>query len=172
MRKIIKEKKGDVFQILFMLVMIMAVALVGLIALVLSTGVLNFWEDSGMLNDTAIGREVIDDLQDTAAPTTDYAIFFLFIGMNIGIVIAAVRTQFSSIVIFLFILMTFISILISAGMVNIYQGFAQQPDALEASSQLTLTNFIFSRYLPLIISVLSALYLLIMYGKGGGDIVT
>ena len=166
-----KNKKGDVFQVLFMLVLILGVAIVGLICLVLTNNVNNFWDDSGLLNKTAVGTQAIDTMQDTAPKTTDYAIFFMFLGMNIGVVIAAVRTNFSATVIFLFILLTLVAIMIAAGFVNMYQGLAQQPEILTSSSQLTLTNFIFSQYLPLIISVICALVMLIMYGKSGGDII-
>ena len=62
--------------------------------------------------------------------------------------------------------------MISAGMVNMYQGFAQQSSIIDVSGNLVLTNFIFSKYLPLIISVISALVMLFMYGKSGQDIIS
>lgn len=170
LRKIARQKKGDVFQIMFMLVLIFAIAVVGLLTLVLTTRVNSFWDSSNLLNDTAIGTRAIDQLQDTAPRTTDYAIFFLFLGMNIGIVVAAVKTNFSPAIIFLFILLTLIEIMVAAGIVNMYQGLAQQPSIIDVSNELTLTNFIFSKYLPLIISMISAFVMLIMYGKSGQDI--
>jgi len=166
----IKQKKGDVFQVLFMIVLILGSALVGLITLTLTTRVNDFWDSSGMLNETSSGQEAIDTMQDTAPKTTDYAILFLFLGMNIGIVISAVRTNFSATIIFLFILLTLVAIIIAAGAVNIYQGMAQQPTVIDVSSQLTFTNILFSRYFPLMISVICAFVMLIMYGKSGQDI--
>lgn len=170
MKSLLKDKRGDVFQVLFMIVLVLGVAIVGLITLVLTTRVNDFWDSSGLLNGTAVGEEAIDSLQDTAPKTTDYAVFFLFIGMNIGVVIAAVRTNFSATVIFMFILLTLIAIMFAAGAVNIYQGLAQQPEILDVSNELTLTNFIFSKYLPLIVSVICGFVMILMYGKSGGDI--
>ena len=170
-RKLITQKKGDVFQVLFMIVLIFAVAVVGLLMFVLTSRVNEFWEESGLLNETEAGTAAIETMSETAPRTTDYAIFFLFLGMNIGVLIAAVRTNFSAAVIFLFILLTLIAIMMSAGMVNMYQGLAQQPSIIDVSSKLTLTNFIFSRYLPLVISMICAVVMLIMYGKSGGDII-
>lgn len=168
---ILKEKKGDVFQVLFMISLILGIAIIGLICLVLSTRVNEFWDSSGLLNNTAVGTHAIDQIQDTAPKTTDYAIFLMFLGMNIGILVAAVRTNFSATVIFLFILLTLIAILIAAGAVNMYQGLAQQPSISDVSDDLTLTNFLFSRYFPLIVSMICALVMLIMYGKNSGDII-
>lgn len=166
---VVRSKKGDMFQVLFMLAILTGVAIVGLICLYLATNINNFWDSSGLLNNTAVGTQAINQLQDTAPKTTDYAVLFLFIGLNIGILISAVKTNFSPIVIFLFILLALIAIMISAGMVNIYQGLAQQPDVLSVSSGLTYTNFIFSKYLPLTVSIICALVMLIMWGKSGGE---
>ena len=172
MNLLLKQKKGDIFQVLFMLVIILIVAIVGLICLVLTTRVNEFWDDSGLLNDTQVATDAIDTMQDTAPRTTDYAVLFLFLGLNIGIMVAAVRTNFSAVIIFMFILLTLIAIMFAAGSVNLYQGLAQQSSISDVSSNLTATNFIFSKYLPLVTSMICAMIMLIMYGKSGGDIVT
>lgn len=170
MRAFVSQKKGDIFQVLFMIVLVFGVAVVGLLVYVMTHNVNQFWDESGLLNQTAVGEQAIDTLQDTAPKTTDYAIFFLFLGMNIGVLVAAVRTNFSATVIFLFILLTLLAIMVAAGVVNMYQGLAQQPSIIDISNDLTLTNFIFSRYMPLVISIICGLVMLVMYGKSGADI--
>lgn len=165
------NRKGDVFQVLFMIALLLGVAITGLLILVLTTGVNDFWDSSGLLNGTAVGVQAIDTLQETAPRTTDYVVLFLFIGMNIGVMIAAVRTNFSVMAIFLFILLTIIAIMFAAGAVNMYQGLAQQPSIIAISSELTFTNFIFSRYLPLVISGICALIMIVMYSKSGQEII-
>ena len=167
-----KQKKGDIFQILIVLIIIFVVALIGFITLTLTTRVNTFWDESELLNDTAVGMKAIDTLQDTAPRTTDYAILFLFLGMNIGVVISAVRTNFTPVTIILFIFLTLISIIVAAGMVNMYQGLAQTPSVIDIGESLTFTGFLFSKYLPLLITIISAFVMLIMYGKSGGDIIS
>lgn len=168
---IINKKKGDIFQVLFAIALLLGVSIAGLLLLKMTTEVNNFWDDSGLLNETEIGKQSIDTIQDIAPSTTDYAILFLFLGLNIGIVVAAVRTNFSVVVIFLFILLTLIAIIFAAASVNMYQGLAQQEEIVEVSTQLTFINFIFSRWFPLIISIICGLVMLIMYGKSGADMV-
>lgn len=163
------NKKGDMFQVLFLIVILLVVSIVGLLFLTMTVKVNNFWDDSGMLNDTIVGTESIDTMQDIAPKTTDYAIFFLFIGLNIGVLAAAVKTNFSPVIIFAFLLLTLIAIMVAAGAVNMYQGLAQQDEILSTSDQLTLTNFIFSEYFPLVISVLCGAVMIIMWGKSGGE---
>ena len=172
LRPIIKQKKGDMFQILIVLIILFAVTLVAFICLTLTTRVNTFWDDSGMLNDSATAKEAIDKMQDTAPKTTDYAILFLFLGMNIGVIISAVRTNFSPITIILFIFLTFIAIMVAAGMVNMYQGLAQTPSVADIGESLPLTGFLFSKYLPLIICILSAITMILMFGKQSSDMIT
>jgi len=167
----LKQKKGDMFQILIVLIIIFVAAIIGFICLVLTTGVNTFWDDSGMLNGTATGTKAIDQMQQSAPNITDWAILLLFLGMNIGVVISAVRTNFTPATIILFIFLTLIAIMISAGMVNMYQGLVQTPSVADMGAQLTLTNFIFSKYLPLVICILSAFVMLLMYGKSSGEII-
>ena len=163
------NKKGDIFQIFIVLIILTAVAIAGFLMLVMTSQVNNYWKSSGIMPVNSTADKATTVMQDTSYKTTDYAIFFLFLGLNIGVVISAVRTNFSATIIFLFILLTFLAVMISAGMVNIYQGLAHSvPDV---GSKLTLTNYVFSKYTPLIMCVISALIIIIMYGKTGSDVV-
>ena len=162
----IKKKKGDIFQVIFMLILIFAVSVAGLICLVLTTHVNNFWDSSGLLNESQTATDSVDTMQRLAPQTTDYTIFFLFIGLVLGTTIAAVRTNFSAATMLVFIFLTFIAVLEAAGFVNMYRGLADQEAILPISQTLHWTNFIFSKYLPLFTIILCALVMLIMYGKG------
>ena len=164
MRSIIK-KKGDIFQVIFMLILVFAVALVGLICLVLTSNVNTFWDESGLLNESQTATDSVNTMQRLAPQTTDYTIFFLFVGLILGTTIAAVRTNFSAATMLVFIFLTFIAVLSAAGFVNMYRGLADQAAIIPVSEQLHWTNFIFSKYLPLFTIILCALVMLIMYGK-------
>jgi hypothetical protein len=167
------NKKGDVFQLLVVLILLFVTAIVGLLFLTLSNKVNEFWTTSGIMNGTqnqgALNAQ--QTIQATSAPTTDYMIFFLFLGANLGLIAGAVRTKFSPTIIFFFILLLFITILIASGIVNIYQGFATGSATSTTASQLTLTNFIFSKYLPVIMTGIGILVMLVAWGKSGGDII-
>jgi hypothetical protein len=168
------NRKGDAFQIPVVLTIVFVCGIVGLLMLTLSGKINTFWLESGMLNNTENPTAVnaVTKIQATSVPTTDYMIFFIFLGSNIALLVSAVKTKFSPTVIFFFILLLFITIIISMGLVQVYQGFATADVTSEFASQLTLTNFIFSRYTPLIMTCIGILSMLIMWGKSGGDIVT
>lgn len=100
MRNILDNKKGDVFQIFIVLIITTAVAIVALILLVMSNQVTHYWNESSLMINDSVADKANKVLIDTGPKTTDYAIFFLFLGLNIGVIIAAARTNFSATIIF------------------------------------------------------------------------
>ncbi|MFX1312074.1 MAG: hypothetical protein ACFFHD_05635 [Promethearchaeota archaeon] len=164
------NKKGDIFQVMFMLILIFAVAIVGLICLFLTTNINNFWDDSGLLNQSEKAGESIDTMQRIAPKTTDYTILFLFIGLIMGTTIAAIKTNFSVVTILLFIFLTMVAVMEAAGFVNLYRGLADDSAIRSVSQDLHWTDFIFSKYLPLLTICICALMMILMYAKSGGEI--
>lgn len=171
MRNIIKDKKGNVFSIIFLLLILFIVAIIGLLVMSFSSKVTQSYENTGLFANYTIANNANEKIQETIPYTTDYAVFFLFIGGIVGISISGIKTNFSPTVMFIFFLMTILAIFFAAGLVNIYQGFAQTAALSEFGSQLTLTNVVFSRFTPLITLVLCGFVMLLMWGKTGGDIV-
>ena len=172
LKPLIKNKKGDVFQLIVLLLISFIAAIVGLLFLTLSNKVTQTYEDLGLLNNTAIGQQYNDMMQDTGPKSTDYMIFMLFCGGVIGLLISSAKTNFSPTIFFMFLLLLLITIFIASGMVNIYSGFAQQATLVDEAGQLVLTGFLFSRYTPLIMTIIGGLVMLIMWSKTGGDIMT
>lgn len=165
-------RKGDIFQLPVVLVIVFIAALVGLLFLTMTFKVNQFWDSSGLLNSSAEAIHATDKMQTVAPLYTDYMVFFLFLGANLGLVISAVRTRFSPTLIFFFILILLITIFIASGLVNVYSGFANAPVTSEVSGDLILTNWVFSRYTPLTMTVIGGIIMLIMWGRQGADIVT
>lgn len=165
------NKKGDVFQILFLLLMLFIAAIVGILFLTMTKGVLNSYTLLPVYNNTPELVHTQEVLTDTAPKTTDYLVFFLFLFGYAGVTISAVRTKFSPMTMFFFAILTLITIFVSSGMVNIYQGFAQTEVLATTSQDLTFTNFMFSKYTPAFMLIISALVMIIMWSRSGGDIV-
>lgn len=165
------NRKGDVFQLLFVLIIVFIATVVGLLFWGLTSKVLDAYQNTPAMQASPIAAQTNALLQETGPKTTDYMIFFLFLFSNVGILLSASRTRFSPTVIFLFIILTLITIFVAAGFVNIYQGFAQADALSSAASQLSLTNFVFSKYTPLFMSVMSGLIMFLMWSRSGGEII-
>ena len=170
MISILKNKRGDAFQIIFVLIFLFIIALVGLIFFKLSWEVTGAFQDLKEINDSKIAKEVLSTHKKSLPHIFDELMLFMFLGLTIALIIAAVRTDFSPMVIFLFLILLILTVLNAAAFVNIYQGLAQDPSLIGVSSKLTFTNIIFSRYTPLFFAVLGAVIIILMYGKSGSDI--
>lgn len=166
------NKRGDVFQLIFLIIILLIAAVVGILFLKLGNEMTNTMEEQGLFDDAPNAQLANDTLQAAAPRTTDYMIFFLFLGSVIGLLISASRTRFSPTIMFLFITLLIITIFVASGAVNIYSGLASSPELATENAQLTLTGFILSRYTPLIMTVIGGLIMIIMWGKSGGDILT
>ena len=168
MKKIIniKSKKADIFQIVFLLCIVIVMAIMGLLVGILSYHITEQYK-SPILSNSPTGVKANTQIQQMSIPIMDFFIFFFFLGSNIGLIISAIRTKYSPTIMFLFIMLLLIEILIASGMVNIYQGFHNEPSLAPVSSSFYLTNMLLSKYFPLIISVIGAVVLIFMYSKSG-----
>lgn len=172
MRSILKNKKGDIFQLIFLLIILFIAAIIGILFYSLSSKVTTTYENFETIEENSTADIANKTIAVNLPYITDEFIFFMFLGMIIALIIAAVRTNYSATIIFIFILVLIMAVFIASGFVEMYQGLAQGKELSGYSENLTLTNIIFSRYTPLFICVLGGIILWIMYGKSGGDIVT
>ena len=168
----LKDKRGDMFQLLFLLIILFISSIVGLLFLGMTLNVFDIYKETGLLNETIIGQKSMETLEGNAPYTTDYMIFFLFIGGIIGVCVSAIRTDFSPTLVMLFIFVLIITIFVASGFVNIYSGFAGTSALEEASGKMGITGFIFSRFTPLIFAILGGIIMIIMWSKSVGDIST
>jgi len=160
------NKKGDIFQIFYILIIIIVMAIMALLVGKLSYEFTSAFKNPDLhLQDSPAGTASNDLVQQMAVPLMDFFIFFFFLGANIGIFIGAIKTKYSGVMMFLFILLLLIEILVASGIVNIYQGFASVPSLEPIPAKMFLTNLLLSKYFPLIISVIGGVVLIIMYSK-------
>lgn len=164
------NKRGDIFQLIFLLVIVFAIAMIGVVFFKITHSFTTTLDDSGIFSTTPAANKANVMMSGQSRTVPDEMVFFMFLGSMIALLVAAGRTNFSPTVIFLFILLLLMAVFIAGGLVEIYQGTAQSDSMQPEGSQLTLTNIILSRYTPLIICVLGAIILIIMYGKSGSDI--
>jgi hypothetical protein len=164
------NKKGNVFSIFIIIVILLAVALFGLVFSRMIFGFTDSIGDIQMIKDTPTAAQANQQLENSNIPVADGMVFFLFLTSFIGLIIAAVYTKFSPVVIFLFILLIIIGVFASGLAANIYSDMASSPSMTDTSQHLSMTNIILSKYTPMIIGVMAIIIIIIMYSKSGDDI--
>jgi len=165
-----KAKKG-IFALLLIIAILTITAVFGLITYRTIKGVNQVYDDSGLFEDNPIGNESNIAIKETSKYGIDNMVFFLFLGSIVGLIFGAVKTRFSPILMFLFLMVFLISIFLASTSAEIYHGFATTGDLEETADELTFTGIIFSKYFPLMICIIGAIIMIIMWGKQGGEIV-
>lgn len=166
----IKAKKG-IFALLLLIAILTITAVFGLITYRTIKEVNQVYDDSGLFENNTIGSESNIKIKTTARYGIDNMFFFIFLGGMIGLIFGAVKTKFSPILMFIFILVFLISIFLAAMSAEIYHGFATTGDLEETADELIFIKIILSKFFPLIICVLGGVIMVIMWGKQGGEIV-
>lgn len=163
-----KNKKANVIGLLFILIFIFIIAMFALITMHIGKGFSEKFQELNVTAKDPIAGAVIDDVADMSPSIADELVFFIFLGLNIGVIASAVKTRFNPIVMGVFFILLILAVVIAAGLTNF---FTEAVSLLDET--MTLTGFIFNKYTPLIMCVLSGLIMIIMYGKqptgsGGG----
>lgn len=170
MRSLIKNKRGSFFELPYLIVLLLVIALLGLLFGYMSWKITGAYDGLQQINDTPLAKSVNSNFNQTIPSIVDTFVFLFFLGAIIALLVAAVRTNFSIVVLGLFFLLFLISIFIASGAANIYQGFAGDTNLQEFSVNLVFTAIVFSKWTPLIMVLIGATILLIMYGKSGGSV--
>lgn len=165
-----KDKRGDVLSMIALLVILLIIAVLGLFFFFLSWTFTDEIDKTGVLDSQANAVTVNNKLTNWIPNINDETVLFFFLAMTIGLVVAAVRTNFNPVIIFIFLLLLLVAVFIAAQSANIYRGFADEAVLSAYSSKLTFTNILFSKFTPLIIVLIGAVLLVIMYGKSGSNI--
>ncbi len=164
------QKKG-IFALLLIVAILTITAIFGLLSYRMIKGVNEVYNDSGLFPDGSIGQESNQAIKTTAKYGIDNMFFFVFLGSVIGLIFGAVKTRFSPILMFIFILVFLFAIFLASMSAEIYHGFATNGELEDTANEFIFIKIILSKFFPLIICVIGAVVMIIMWSKQGGEIV-
>lgn len=165
---ILKNKKGSIQDLMFLIVIVFVFALVTLFAFKFMDSFNN--EIQAMPEIPSDAKTSTTTLMGNFSGVIDNSFLFLVIGMGVITLIFAAMVRIHPVFIALFLLFLCFTIFLSAVFSNIYESVADNDQMIGVSSQLTGINLIFS-YLPIIIGGFGSILCIIMYiswkGSGG-----
>jgi len=113
--------------------------------------------------------EEINKVQDFMIPGFDQLVFFVLIAMFIGTIVIAVFTDFHPIVLGVLILAFILLIIVGGLFANVYDEVRDTSILTSTADEFTLTNLVMGSQLPIIITILGAIYIIIILAKRGGQ---
>jgi len=168
MRTIIKNKKGDMPSLIIVLVVIIFVmAVFSLIFSNVFKSILDELEGSGEF--PAASVTTMNFVEDKTIPFLDYAIFFTFIAIIIGLIISSIYIDTHPALAVVFIIMTVVAILLAGLFANILTEVGETSELATTYNSFVYTKLLITHF-PLMVFVVALIVGIVLYGKsrGGG----
>ncbi len=164
-RKLRRNKKGSLQDIIFVAVVILFFAIIILISFKIVSTFNDEIQSSGVVDrfDTGNrGRDAVDTLTGYYPGVIDNTFLFLAIGLGIGALILSALVVIHPIFIALFFIAWVFIIFFCGIFSNIYQEMAASAVLASEASQLVFTSTVLE-FLPLIVGVLGILMIILLY---------
>lgn len=170
MKSLIRNKKGDVTDMLLFVIAVFILFVGFFILAFIVPQITDGLKDAG-LNNSAEGANAIDRLSEFGTVTIQRGVFFLFVGLIISTMVTAFFARTHPIFLFLYILILGISIILSVYLGNAYQTMTETEIFAETLVSQTLLNIVMSNIITIVLAV-GALSMIIVFAKfttGGGQ---
>jgi len=158
-----KNKKGDIFDIISFVVVLTVVAMVCFIFAFTIPQISDGLNEAG-LNSSSEGVGAIDSLHDFGTITMQRGFFLVFAGLIIGMMISAFFIRTHLIWVFLYIIFLGVSIILAVYMGNAYQTMVAQSIFSERAADQVLINLVMNNLIKIVLGA-GALSLIIIFTK-------
>jgi hypothetical protein len=170
LKRFIKNKKGDISSLIFIIVIVLALALfsifISYFANQLTTNLKETAAEAGV-TDIRV-NETMDSMQTNVTDMFDYLWFAIFIGLVIAMIIFSFLVPTHPIFFPIFVIVWVISIVISGPVANIWLNATVNTALNQTAASYGMMNYIMS-HLPWFIGVIGALMLVVLYAKRKHD---
>ncbi len=160
---LIKEKRGDLPDMLVWLVSIFILAIGLFIFAFITPTITNALADAG-LNDSTEGAQAINSVSDIGTVTIQRGFFFLFVGLSISVMITSFLSRTHPIFLFLYILFLAITIVLGTYLGNAYDQLTRIPVFADTLQSQTLINLVMDNLLIISLAI-GALSFIIVFAK-------
>lgn len=166
----IRNKKGDVTDMLVFLVVIFILAIGLFILAFIIPQITDGLEQAG-LNSSSEGANAINRLSDVGTVTIQRGFFLLFMGLIASTMITSFFARTHPIFLFLYILVAGMTVFLGVYLGRAYNQMTESSVFAETLASQTLINIVMSNILTIVVAV-SALSMIIVFAKfsaGGGQ---
>lgn len=168
----VKNKRGDVSDILIFASLVFIFAVVLVIFTFIIPEITQGLRDGG-LNNTPEGSSAIDQLEDFGSKGIQRGFFLIFMGFIFSTFITSFLARTHPVFFFLYLFVLAITILVGSFLGNAYDDVINIPILADQLASQTLINVVMQNYITIILGV-GALSMFIVFGKfstfgKGGD---
>lgn len=162
-RKVKRNKRGDVTDILIFTILIFTFAVILFIFSFIIPEITDGLR-SGGLNNTPEGTSAINQLEDFGSVGIQRGFFLFFVGLIISNLISSFLVRTHPVFLFLYIFILMITVLVGTYLGNAYDQMRNIPILADQLASQNLINIVMENYILIIIGV-SALSMVIVFAK-------
>ena len=157
------SKKGNLIDILYIPIGLIALFVIILIGRPLMSGIAEEMNDTTTMGQQAV--DIVDEANSKYVPTFDYIFLFVFIGLQLGLLITAfwIRTHpvYFVVALVLMVIFTFVTFILS----DFADDFGMSEELVSAYDEFKIMRF-FIQQLPIFEIVFGFIALMVLYAKG------
>jgi len=163
MRKLLKNKKGELTDYLIFLITIFILAIGFFVMIYVIPEIGNGLKNAGM-NSTSEGSDAIESMISIGTGTINMGFMLLFVGLIISMMITSFMVRTHPIFLFLYILFLGITLLLGLYLGNAYYTFEQNPLFASTIANAGFIHLVMSNIVLITLAV-SALSMIIIFAK-------
>jgi len=163
MRSILKQKKGELTDMLVFLITIFVFAIVLFIFMFIFPSITSGLRTAG-LNNSAEGASAISSVESTMVGTLNNGFMILFVGLILSVMITSFLVRSHPIFLFLYIFFLGVTILLSFYLGNVYYTMQNMPVFASVLAQATFINLIMN-HIAEIVTAVGVLSFIIVFSK-------
>ena len=173
MRSIIKEKKGDIASIIYVVMILFSIGVVFVLMNSLNDKIFTaLYKNINETSPDSSSLAVIDKIQGVDNSAWDYAFLALLMGYIIGIGMTAYATRISPIYFWIYVILSLVALMVGAILQNTWQELAANDNLTETIARFPITNFVLGTRYMLIVTGIICISLGLLFAKppelGGG----
>jgi len=163
MKLIIKEKKGDVPDILVFLITIFILAVGLFVISYTSSRMADEYREAG-LNSSAEGESAVESISNLGEKTIQRGFLLLFAGLIMGTMVSSFLSRVHPIFLIVYFFFLGLTVFIGIYLANAYDTLSSIPTFADTLASQTFINVIMQNMIPIIIGV-GALSMIIVFAK-------
>jgi len=162
-----KNKKAQLAYLLIGIILVLVFAIVAIPMATIFDRITTEFSSNPTFNRSNVSVENLWQVQGQITPWFDQLIFFILVGVIIGVIIIAVFTDYHPVVLVALILITIIIAIVGSQFVNIYDKVKTDPAFSDKADEFTFTNAIFGSAFSVMILIAGTIASIVLLAKRG-----
>ncbi len=162
-----KNKKAQLAYLLVGIILVLVFAIVAIPMATIFDQITTEFSTNPTFNRSNVSVENLGQVQGQITPWFDQLVFFILVGVIIGVIVIAIFIDYHPVVLVVLILTTIIIAIVGSQFVNIYDTVKNDPTFTDKADEFTFTNAVLGSNFPVMILIAGTIASIVLLAKRG-----